>query len=192
MEAHKRNGLMTRSLTRVVILSLVILLTTTTVHADTDEPTLFGAIFSYVDAETKDVTTRLDAAENLLVATRAFSSEFPTLSPKELDYVEREMSEGSSDRLNRVINSDEYAIYEMRQAVDNVERTLEDIIKRGEAADSTRLKEWALVAFYLHDVDSSLYNRLLNKGIVEEHSFPITANSTAQWILSHAVIQFPN
>jgi hypothetical protein len=174
------------------LIAIVVLLTTTTAYADTDKPTLLGAIFPYAQAETKDAATRLTAAENLLAATKAFSSEFPTLTPKEIDYVERELNQTASNRLTRFVNSEEYAIYTIRQAVDGAQRTLEDIVMRGEARDSTRLQEWALVAYYLHDVDLSRYNILLNNGIVQEHSFPTTAYSTAQMVLSHAVIRFPN
>ena len=181
---------MNKFLVYTTFISLVISLPTSA-YADTDNPSLLGAIVSYAQAETKNTATRLTAAEDLLAATRAFSTEFPTLTPREEDYVEREMSEGSSDRLKRLINSDEYAIYKIREAVDGVERTLKEIIARGEAADSTRLKEWALVAFYLHDVNPSRFGTLVTNGTVQHHTFPHTANSAAQWILRHAVVQFP-
>lgn len=154
-----------------------------------NKPTLLGPLNPLVSDQDYGPEERFELAEALLAATEAFSSEFPTLSPTEREYVERELSEGASDRLDRLINSSEFQIYEIRNAVNGVERTLEGIVDRGPAQDQTRLREWALVAYYLNDVDSSRFSILAGNGTVQEHSFPVTAGAAARQVLRYAVIE---
>lgn len=173
----------------ILAVSLTLAPLLTPAQSADNEPTLLGALNPLVSNQDYGPEERFELAGALHAATEAFSSEFPTLTPKEREYVERELSDGASDRLTRLINSSEYQIYEIGNAVDGIERTLEGIVDRGPAQDRTRVQEWALVAYYLNDVDSSRFSTLVRNGTMQEHSFPVTAGAAAQQVLRYAVIE---
>jgi len=65
---------------------------------------------------------------------------------------------------------------------------LESIVELSPAQDRNRLKEWALVSYYLNEVSNNRFSILVRNGTVKEHSFPSTAGIAAQQVLRYTVV----
>ncbi len=148
------------SLSRLLLGLLAVVISTESARSSTKD--LQTAIFQTIPWEetSPDLDQRSNMARAILAYWTDFSSRIPRPSPAEVEWIETEISM-QGERLERAINSPEYAIYQLSRRVDMCIRDVNSVIKAQAAPESNQFEMfyWLKLVNCYSDSDVIIYLR---------------------------------
>jgi len=138
-------------------MALAFLIGASPILAGTEE--LESAIMQTIDWD--QIMVPLDSRQETTKAIQAYWQDFdnrvPRLSPAEVEYVETELG-GSNERVNRVLNSREYALWKLNQTVDGCITAIQSVIKSQQDNSEAEMFFWLKVLnCYNQTEDTMIY-----------------------------------
>ena len=103
------------------------------------------------------LASRQKTAEAIQAYWHDFDDRVPRLSPAEAEYVEIELG-GSYERVNRVLNSREYALWRLNQTVDGCSTAIQSVLRSQQDNSETEMFFWLKVLNCYHQAgDTMIY-----------------------------------
>jgi len=176
---------------RNLLLAFLILTTMGVEYSSAATKELTRAIFSTIpwEEEVPDFDMRLRFAQAIKAYWENFDSRVPRLSPQEQEWIKEQLS-SPGDRLNRALNTDEYAIWSLNKHTDLCLDTISNVLE-AMANEQTRQVEmfYWLKMVNCYDGSSDLTIYLDRAGIpyndqADQHIQTPLSNLTQQIIVN--------
>lgn len=125
------------------------------IQAGTEE--LESAIMQTIDWDQVMVPleSRQETAEAILAYWQDFDSRVPRLSPAEVEYVETELG-GSNERMNRVFNSREFALWRLSQTVDGCITAIQSVLQSQQDNSDVEMFFWLKVLNCYNETEDTM------------------------------------
>lgn len=98
---------------------------------------------------------RQETAEAIQAYWQNFDNRVPRLSPAEVEYVETELG-GSNERVNRVLNSREYALWSLSQTIDVCTTAIQSVLQSQQDNSEVEMFFWLKVLNCYHQTEDTM------------------------------------